>query len=75
MGEILGEVEEVDVDEDGIGWGPFLQVRVWIDITKPLLKGNIILIDNSPCWVPFKYERLPNFCFKCVIINMQNLVV
>lgn len=28
MGEFVGEVEEVDVDEDGVGWGPLLKVRV-----------------------------------------------
>lgn len=38
MGEILGDVEDVDVDEDGVGWGgPFLRVRILIDIYKPLL--------------------------------------
>lgn len=65
MGEILGEVEEVDVDEDVVGWGPFLRVWVWIDISKPLLRGNLISIEDSPHWIPFKYKRLPKFCFRC----------
>lgn len=31
--EIISEVEDVDVGEDGVGWGPYLRVRVWLDIT------------------------------------------
>lgn len=40
-GEMLGEIiGEVDDDQDGIGWGSFLRVRTWIDITNLLLRGN-----------------------------------
>lgn len=69
MGEILGDVKDADVEEDGVGWGPFLRVRVSIDIFKPLLRGNLITLDNSLHWIPFKNERLLNFCFKCGIIK------
>lgn len=48
MGKLLGEVEEVDVDEDEVGWGHFHRVLVWIDISNPLLRGNLISIDYSP---------------------------
>lgn len=33
LSEIIGEVEDIDVDEDDVGWGPFLRVKVWLDIT------------------------------------------
>ena len=42
----------------------FMRVRVIIDISKPLSRGQkITLDDDSVCWVSFKYERLPNFCY------------
>lgn len=32
----LGTVEQVDVDQNGIGWGQFLRVKVAFNITRPL---------------------------------------
>ncbi|XP_059458315.1 uncharacterized protein LOC132187908 [Corylus avellana] len=34
IGSTVGEVKEVDVNEDGIGWGEFLRVRIVLDLTK-----------------------------------------
>lgn len=39
VGRSLGTVEEVKVDDDEVGWGKKLRVRVKIDITKPLARG------------------------------------
>lgn len=61
IGRMIGEVVEVDVNE-GIGWGPYLRVQVAVNITKPLLTMN-----GSKVWISFLYERLPTFCFRCVI--------
>ena len=37
-----------------------------IDITKKLLRGKKITIENDEqYWVYFKYERLPNFYYIC----------
>lgn len=33
-----GEIIEVDVDKDGARWSPFLRVKIWVDITKPLVR-------------------------------------
>lgn len=41
IGAIIGKVEIVDVNEDNIGWGPFLRIRAQVNITKPLLRGTI----------------------------------
>ena len=32
----VGMEEEVDVDEDGVGWGEYLRVRIILDLSKPL---------------------------------------
>ncbi|XP_042972943.1 uncharacterized protein LOC122304742 [Carya illinoinensis] len=69
IGSSMGEVVSVDVDEEGIGWGPYLRVQVNINITQPLMRGIISSFNGSKVWIAFQYERLPNFCFCCGIIK------
>ncbi|KAM6592967.1 hypothetical protein CsatA_000670 [Cannabis sativa] len=47
--------------------GPFLRLRVLLDITKPLRRGMTIRFRSihEPKWISFKYESLPNFCYFC----------
>jgi len=61
----LGEVEEVPVAEDDVGWGRYLRIRVAINLFQPLERGRTLWISGKPYWVPFKYEKLPIFCFRC----------
>jgi hypothetical protein len=35
IGATVGEVEEVDVNEHGEGWGEFLRVKIVLDVTPP----------------------------------------
>lgn len=32
----LGCVEEIDIDDDDVGWGKCLRVHIWMDLTKPI---------------------------------------
>ena len=66
IGNEMGELLMVDAPKSGLAWGPFLQIRVNVDITKPLMCGKMIQIEDlQPSWVVFKYERLPSFCYRC----------
>ncbi|XP_042969013.1 uncharacterized protein LOC122301685 [Carya illinoinensis] len=69
IGELVGEVLEVDVDKEGVGWGPYLRVNISVNITKPLMRGVVSSFNGNRVWIPFKYERLPFFCFSCGIIK------
>jgi hypothetical protein len=40
IGSSMGHVEEVDTDDDGVGWGQLLRVKIWVDLTKPLPRGQ-----------------------------------
>ena len=40
-GSSIRVVEEVETEEDGVGWGEYLQVKVKIDLTK--LVGDVCL--------------------------------
>ena len=55
----------VDAPKSGLAWGPFLRIRVDVDISKPLMRGKMIQIeDMEKGWVYFKYERLPIYYYR-----------
>lgn len=49
LGKSIGEIKEVDVDKDGLGWRPYLRIKVWVDISKPLIHGRFLInvLDNQ----------------------------
>ena len=60
----------IDAPKSGLAWGPFLHMRVDIDITKPLMRGKMVHIeDMEEGLIYFKYERLPIFCYHCGILG------
>ncbi|GLT77767.1 hypothetical protein SLA2020_493250 [Shorea laevis] len=65
VGSTLGDVLDVDVAGDGIGWGRCLRVQINIDVTKPLERGRSLHLDGRQVWVSFRYEKLSLFCFRC----------
>ena len=70
IGSKLGEVLEVDVAESGVQWGRYLRVKVKVDVSKKLVRGKKIAFEGrEQRWIAFKYERLPNFCYRCGLLN------
>lgn len=70
LGEIVGSVIEIDCDENDVWTGPFMRLRVTIDINKPLRRGLKLRIDIADVvWCPIFYEKLPDFCHNCGIIG------
>lgn len=67
--DIVSVARDVTVSEESneeYEGSQFLQVRVPVDITKPLCRGRKIeLNDGEDSWVSFKYERLPNLYYWC----------
>lgn len=51
--------------DDEVGWGRYMRIRVAINLYQPLDKGHALLLTGKSCWVSFRYEKLPVFCFKC----------
>jgi hypothetical protein len=68
LGASVGQVEEVDTDKDGIGWGEYLRVKINVDLYKPLSRGRMLKYDGKSTLIGFKYEHLPKFCFYCGVI-------
>lgn len=69
LGATVGMVEEVDANEDGVGWGKYLQVYFRANVQKPLARGRKLRIDDESVWIPFQYQRVPKFCFWCGVIR------
>ncbi|MBA0633935.1 hypothetical protein Godav_029079 [Gossypium davidsonii] len=46
--------------------GEFCRLRVKLNVQRPLCRGIFVSIGNgNKFWIPFKYEKLPTFCFGC----------
>ncbi|KAF4372141.1 hypothetical protein F8388_000357 [Cannabis sativa] len=71
LGNMIGKFLEVFEDSLNEGWGPFLRMRVEIDVSKPLLRGQLVTFPwmNDELWIDYRYERLPDFCYECGIIG------
>ena len=71
LSEAIGKVN-IGIDDAETEGDNFLRVRVTMDISQPLCRGRVILLDSGKdLWVPFKYERLPSLCFWCVKFGLK----
>ena len=63
--EAIG-TENCGVDDLVTEGDQFVQVRVILNISKPLCRGKVITLDDGKdLWIPFKYGQLPNLCYWC----------
>ncbi|KAL5821568.1 hypothetical protein ACOSQ3_023450 [Xanthoceras sorbifolium] len=70
-GSLIGEVVEVDSSMAGECFGKYLQVRVWVDLTKALKRFLRVAMaaDEPETILLLKYERLPDFCTHCGLVG------
>lgn len=70
-GDEVGELMEVDFEEDDLAAGRFLRIKLKMDIRKPLRWGIMVGVGDGEAerWCPIKYEFLPNFCYVCGLIG------
>lgn len=70
VGNYLGKFIESDQNNFIGVWRDYLRVRVSISLDMPL-KRRMKLKKNAEqwCWVNFKYEAIPTFCFICGLIG------
>jgi hypothetical protein len=69
IGNLLGQVEAAEVYEYP-GKKRIIKIKVAINISQPIQTG--ILIGNArdgTTWIDFRYERLPQVCFKCGLLG------
>lgn len=52
--------------------GKCLRVSIRVVATKKLVRGKRVTIEGGESrWVFFKYERLPNFCYQCGMLDQR----
>ena len=70
IGSKIGKVIEVGKISLQAEQAKFMRIRVEIPIGKPLRRGgNITTTDDDRCWLTFRYERLPTFCYICGLMG------
>ncbi|KAF4380499.1 hypothetical protein G4B88_011745 [Cannabis sativa] len=71
IGNLIGTFFDVHEDSLSEGWGPFLRIRVAIDVSKPLLRGQLVTFPwiADELWLEYRYERLLDFCYDCEKID------
>jgi hypothetical protein len=47
IGQSLSIVEDTNVAGDGVGWGRCLRLRVYIDISMPLERGHVLVLNGK----------------------------
>ncbi|XP_027171873.1 uncharacterized protein LOC113771491 [Coffea eugenioides] len=67
--KVFKEVKEVLIPHSGGKDGKHLKLLVNADLTQPLLRGTAVKMDGVLNWISFRYERVPDFCYKCGIIG------
>lgn len=70
IAESLGDVIAVEDPSEKGSITNFLQVRVWLDVSKPLKRGFFLQRPKEEdIWVHFKFERLSDFCYGCGLVS------
>ncbi|XP_015382712.1 uncharacterized protein LOC107175623 [Citrus sinensis] len=72
LGEKIGDVEEVETDDDEECIGLYARLRISVNVTKPL-KKILFLEEEGKKKIPMAvlYERLLDFYFCCGILGHQ----
>lgn len=70
IGNYIGKFIVSDANNFVGAWRDYLRIRVSIDLNKPLQRRmKLKRSETNWCWVNFKYEGLPTFCFICGLIG------
>ena len=66
LGNSIGRFIEMDRQARQSEQAKFMRIRVDLQLDKPLRRGGrVAIVVGEKCWVSFRYERLPVFCFQC----------
>ncbi|KAL5548110.1 hypothetical protein UlMin_003341 [Ulmus minor] len=71
LGNMVGTVQEIECNQDGLCLGTFIRIRAIIDISKPLKRILKVCLgtDKEQVTILLRYEHLPELCFHCGIIG------
>lgn len=70
LGNHIGKYLDYD-DSDELNLNRTLNIKVLIELKKPLMRGIYMNVGGVSKWCPIKYVRLPTFCYYCGIMGHQ----
>lgn len=66
----VGFVNEIENNGSGLPNQPYLQARIVVDVTLPLIHGYYLFLDEEHVvWVYFRYEGVYKFCTECCLVG------
>ncbi|KAL5848934.1 hypothetical protein ACOSQ3_006996 [Xanthoceras sorbifolium] len=70
ISKMVGEIVECPVESREC-WGKFMRLKVRVDISKPLVRGIRVWLEEFETIVIalLRYERLPEFCYVCGMVS------
>lgn len=76
IGNYIGTYVKSDTNNFIGVWREYLRVRVSIQLDKPLKRRmKLKKSEEQWCWVNFRYEGVPMFCFICGLMGAQRKVL
>lgn len=67
IGDDIGRYLGVEKDKWGRMMGPYLRIRVAVDVTKPIKRTQAL--EGIAGQFPLQYEKLPQFCSYCGLMG------
>lgn len=52
IGNTIGKILEVDVQEDDMAWGRCLRVKIECDLRNTIARGRTVNLQGRRIWVP-----------------------
>jgi hypothetical protein len=69
LGSLIGSVEASEFYEYP-GKKMIIKIKVSLNVNKPITSGiHVGNPNDGNCWIDYRYEKLPLFCFKCGLIG------
>ena len=68
-GELFQAVKDVIIPPGGGKEGKHMKILAEIDISQSLVRGCPVKHNGVEVWAEFRYERCPDFCYKCGVIG------
>lgn len=65
IGLVFQGIREVIIPQTGGKEGRHMKLSVMADISQPLLRGTTVKLEGKLKWINFKYEKSPDFCYRC----------
>lgn len=77
-----GDGGSVEVDEDNVGWGRFLRLKIILNLFKPLAQGRTIMLGEENFGFQFNTRKshgsifsVEEYCMKERVVLLQSMVM